>query len=248
MIAGTRRAQPGRRRSPGARSPRAGVAGANHDGARAVGPGDPATRLVLGSLALAATTVLARRPGVSRREARLFRLVNGLPDGLAVPAWGVMQLGNLGAAPASALVASLAGEKVLARRLLAGGTASWALSKAVKRGVARPRPARLVAGTRQRGREQSGFGYLSGHAAVSVALGTAVWPWAGWRGRVAVAAAMPVVGLCRLYVGAHLPLDVLGGAALGVIVDAVLALDGRRSPGPPGGAAPRQPKVVARDP
>jgi membrane-associated phospholipid phosphatase len=208
--------------------PAGAPAAGDHDGARAAGPGDPAVRLVLGSTALAATALLARRRGVSRGEARVFRAVNGLPDDLLAPAWLVVQLGNLGAAPASALVASLAGERALARRLLAGGSAGWALSKVVKRGVARPRPARLVAGTRQRGREQSGFGYLSGHAAVSVALGTAVWPWAGRRGRLAVAAAMPVVGLCRLYVGAHLPLDVLGGAALGVLVDAVLALDANR--------------------
>lgn len=217
-------------RRPSGEPPPPGPAPASggQDGVRTTGPGDPAVRLVLGSLALAATAGLARRSDVSRREARVFGMVNGLPDSLAVPVWVVMQLGNLGAAPTSALVAALAGERALARRLLTGGSASWALSKLVKPCIARPRPARLVAGTRQRGREQSGFGYLSGHAAVSVAIGTAVWPRVGRRARLAVGAVMPVVGLSRLYVGAHLPLDVAGGAALGVIVDAVLALDGRR--------------------
>lgn len=37
--------------------------------------------------------------------------------------------------------------------------------------------------------------------------------------------AIPVVGLCRIYVAAHLPLDVLGGAALGLAVEAVLAIN-----------------------
>ena len=36
--------------------------------------------------------------------------------------------------------------------------------------------------------------------------------------------AVPVVGLARMYVGAHLPLDVVGGYAVGLAVDGVVAL------------------------
>jgi membrane-associated phospholipid phosphatase len=184
----------------------------------------PAARLVLGSVGLMASATLARRDGLGGREVRVFRLVNGLPDAVYLPGWMLMQLGNLGAAPASATAAWLVGRPVLARRLLAVGSASWALSKLVKRGVGRPRPALLVAGTRTRGREQAGLGYLSGHAAVSVALGVAALPRLGGRWRPAVVAAMPAVALCRLYVGAHLPLDVVGGASLGLVVEAATAL------------------------
>jgi undecaprenyl-diphosphatase len=35
---------------------------------------------------------------------------------------------------------------------------------------------------------------------------------------------VPVVGLTRVYVGAHLPLDVAGGAALGLAVEAAVRL------------------------
>ena len=87
-----------------------------------------------------------------------------------------MQLGALGAAPAAAGVAWLAGDRPLAVRLLAGGTSAWALSKVVKRMVRRPRPAMLLPGTRRRGREAAGLGYLSGHAGVAVALGAAAFP------------------------------------------------------------------------
>jgi membrane-associated phospholipid phosphatase len=37
-----------------------------------------------------------------------------------------------------------------------------------------------------------------------------------------------VVGLSRIYVGAHLPLDVAGGAALGLLVDGARSL-GRKA-------------------
>jgi len=120
--------------------------------------------------------------------------------------------------------ALLAHDRELAGRLLAGGTGTWALSKLVKQMVRRPRPAALVSGARTRGRDASGLGYLSGHAGVAVALGTAVFPRLGPSGRAEVAAAVPIVGLSRIYVGAHLPLDVAGGAGLGLAVEAAVAL------------------------
>ena len=46
------------------------------------------------------------------------RAVNDLPDSLVGPAWVVMQLGTLGAAPAAAGAALAARESGLARRLL----------------------------------------------------------------------------------------------------------------------------------
>jgi membrane-associated phospholipid phosphatase len=37
------------------------------------------------------------------------------------------------------------------------------------------------------------------------------------------------VGLARIYVGAHLPLDVAGGAALGLAIDAAMTLVSTRT-------------------
>jgi glycosyltransferase 2 family protein len=200
---------------------------------------DPQVRLGLGSAAVLVTALSARRNLVGHGEARAFRAVNGLPDALDIPVWVIMQLGTLGAAPAAAGVALLAHDRALAGRLLAGGTGTWALSKLVKRMVRRPRPATLISGTRTRGREASGLGYLSGHAGVAVALGAAAFPRLSPPGRAAVATVAPLVGLSRIYVGAHLPLDIAGGAALGLTVDAAVAL-ARPPSGPAMRAAPRR--------
>jgi undecaprenyl-diphosphatase len=102
--------------------------------------------------------------------------------------------------------------------------------------VRRPRPANLLPGTRRRGHEAAGLGYLSGHAGVAVALGAAAFPRLGTAGRAVTLNLVPVVGLTRIYVGAHLPLDVAGGAALGLVIDAAMTLVKGRTARP----APRE--------
>jgi membrane-associated phospholipid phosphatase len=185
---------------------------------------DPRARLGLGAAGLLATAGAVHRDRVSAAEARAFRAVNGLPDALYPPAWVVMQLGAFGAVPAAAAAAWRAGDGELAARLLLGGTGAWALAKLVKQVVRRPRPADLLPGIRGRGRDATGLGYLSGHAAVAVALGAAALPRLGPAARALTLTAIPLVGLTRLYVGAHLPLDIAGGAALGLAADAAAGL------------------------
>lgn len=185
---------------------------------------DPRGRLCVGVAALLATAGAVRHDRVGPWEARAFRAVNGLPDSWQLPAWIVMQLGTFGAVPASAATAWLAGDGELAGRLLVSGTGAWGLSKVVKQIVRRPRPAALLPGTRRRGREAAGLGYLSGHAAVAVALGATAISRLSPVGRGFVRSAIPLVGLTRVYVGAHLPLDIVGGAAMGLAVAATVDL------------------------
>ena len=185
---------------------------------------DPRVRLGVGLVTLVATAGAVHRDRVGACEARTFRAVNGLPDALYPPAWVVMQMGAFGAVPAAATAAWRAGDGELAARLLLGGTSAWAAAKLVKKVVRRPRPDALLPGIRGRGRDATGLGYLSGHAAVAVALGAAALPRLGPAARALTLTAMPVVGLTRLYVGAHLPLDIAGGAALGLAADAAAGL------------------------
>jgi len=184
----------------------------------------PMARLAAGIAGLVVTTALVHKDHVDPVEEKVFTMVNDLPDRIYTPVWLVMQLGALGAAPATGAAAWVAGNRQLAFRLVAAGSATWALSKVVKRLAGRPRPASLLPATHVRGSEAAGLGYLSGHAGVAVALGVAAAPHVGRSGRVLIAGLIPAVALARVYVGAHLPLDIVGGAALGLGVEAASAL------------------------
>ena len=172
---------------------------------------DPDLRLGIGVAGLALSGLAVRERSIGRREAAVFRAVNGLPDQLFAPAWVVMQAGTLAAGPVAGAVAWASGRPRLAGQLALGGVGSWALSKAIKRVYRRPRPSSLIESVRTRGQEATGLGYVSGHAGVAVALGVAAF---GELSRIATLVAVPTVGLCRIYIGAHLPLDVLGGLRL----------------------------------
>jgi membrane-associated phospholipid phosphatase len=141
--------------------------------------------------------------------------VNGLPAVLAVPLIAAMQAGSLAAVFVAGGLAFAAGRRRLARELVVSGTLAWLAAKAARLMVHRGRPSALLAGVLIRGAKASGLGFASGHAAVAAALATAVAPYLGRRARRLVWCAVGIVGIARVYVGAHFPLDVVGGTALG---------------------------------
>jgi glycosyltransferase 2 family protein len=128
------------------------------------------------------------------------------------------------AVPLAAGAAALTRRFRLAVDLVAAGGAAWLLARLVKQLVERGRPPGLLGAVHVRGPAASGLGYVSGHAAVAVALATVASPYLGRRARRVAWALAALVCLARLYVGAHLPLDVVGGAALGWAVGALVHL------------------------
>jgi undecaprenyl-diphosphatase len=193
---------------------------------------DPRVRLALGLAGVILSGCRIRRDEVAAGEQALFRRVNDLPDRLYPPAWLVMQAGTIGAAPVAAAAAAVAGRRSLAGRLLAGGTGTWLLAKVVKRVYRRPRPTALVARTHCRGQEATGLGYVSGHAGIATVLAVTAWPELGPVARAAAVVSVPVVAMSRMYVGAHLPFDILGGAALGLAVEGAIGIKAGQTPVP----------------
>jgi membrane-associated phospholipid phosphatase len=181
---------------------------------------------------LIGSALVARRPR-GGSEIELFRSANDLPNEAFPAVWAAMQYGTFGAVPAAAIVALLARKPRLAGSLAVGGTAAWVTAKAAKRIVARGRPASIIGDVRQRGAEEGDQGFPSGHAAVSTAMTVIMWPEASPRMRLTLSTLTGLVPFGRMYVGAHLPLDLVGGSALGLALGSTVNLvRGRRSPAP----------------
>jgi membrane-associated phospholipid phosphatase len=177
--------------------------------------------LALGLGVLAGSAVLARRAR-SETEIGIFRSANDLPTEAFPPIWAVMQYGTFGTVPVAAAVALAARKPGLAASIAVGGTAAWVTAKAAKRIVARGRPANIIDDVELRGTEEGDQGFPSGHAAVSTALTVVTWPDVSTAWRVPLAALTGLVPFGRMYVGAHLPLDLIGGSALGLAIGSAI--------------------------
>jgi membrane-associated phospholipid phosphatase len=174
--------------------------------------------LAAGAVLLVLAALPVDRARVGAAETAVFRVAN---DATVLPFWVVwplMQLGNLLVVPAAAVLAAVLHRWRLAAAVLLAGVGTYLSAKVVKDLVVRGRPDGLLADVVVRGAEAHGRGFVSGHAAVAVALVAVAWPWLGTRGRLVCAALALTVCLARVHVGAHLPLDVVGGAGLGLAI------------------------------
>lgn len=183
----------------------------------------PPARLALfgaGAALFVGSGILATR-GLSATETRVFRGVNDRTDTLRWPNWVLMLGGTFGAIPVSTAAAILAKRPRLATQLAVGGTSAYLLAKLVKPAVGRGRPGNLLADVSFRDEIGGNQGWISGHTAVSsslVLIAAPALPPALRAGAFGWAAA---VATGRMYAGAHLPLDVVGGAGLGMMIAAI---------------------------
>jgi undecaprenyl-diphosphatase len=184
---------------------------------------DVAGVVVAGAL-LVSTSLLIDEHSVGALEVDAFRILNGLPAAIFPAVWVVMQLGNLLVVPVAVVVALVVRRFRLAAAIAVAGSLVWLLAKVVKDIVPRGRPAELLNNVVLHDAPAAGNGYISGHAAVVFALVAVAAPYLGRRMRYAAWLIAATVCLARVYVGAHLPLDVVGGAAFGWALGSVLNL------------------------
>jgi uncharacterized membrane protein YbhN (UPF0104 family) len=180
---------------------------------------------LVGAVVLLVLSALpVHRHSVAGWEHHVFNLVNNSVTIPFVIVWPIMQLGNIVAVPVAAAASAIFRRFQLAIGILIGGGAAYYLAKVVKDLVVRGRPFELLSGVHIHGAAATGRGYPSGHASVVAMLAVVAWPYLARRGRWVVCGLAVLVCLARMYVGAHLPLDVVAGAAIGVAVGAAVRL------------------------
>jgi undecaprenyl-diphosphatase len=187
--------------------------------------------LAAAGLALLGVSIVgALRPVIPIAEQRVFRAVNGWPDWLYHVLWLPMQLGNLVVGTLVGLAVTLAYRDwaasiaVLVAMVLKLVTERVIRHQFADSMVARRRPGTSMPGAILRGDvPMDGPSFPSGHVLLVAAMaGVVSGALPGWLDLVAYALAV-VVGIGRVYVGAHNPLDVTAGFGAGLAIGVLLS-------------------------
>jgi undecaprenyl-diphosphatase len=192
------------------------------------GRGRRVARFGLGVALLLGSLAEARRHRLSDYEEQAFRLANDATDRIRIPVRGVMQAGTFGTVPAASALALLFRRPRLAASFAVGGTLAWVVVKLIKPVGGRERPNGVLYDVTLRERIEGDLGWPSGHTAVSTTLAFVAAPELPRPARRALAGIVATVGFGRMYVGAHLPHDIVGGAGIGMMISALIPpADGR---------------------
>jgi undecaprenyl-diphosphatase len=179
--------------------------------------------VIVASLAVFAICAVVAADGqVGPVERALFRAVNGLPDWLYRPMLAFQYLGVL-AMPLVVAVGALALRRWrLAAALVLVVPFKLALERVVKLLVQRERPGTTVPDAILRGVHPAGLSFVSGHAIITFAIAGLLALVLPRRWGVVAFVLATLNAVARVYLGAHNPLDVVGGAAIGLAIAAVL--------------------------
>lgn len=170
--------------------------------------------LVLAVLTFAVCVYVAAKGTAAGWESTWFHTVNSWSDSWYRFMVIVTFFGSTLWAPVPVLVAFLLRFYRLAWRMALSILTAYGFVFILKDLIGRERPLGLFQDAHARVAE-TGMGFPSGHATLITVVMLTLLPYMPWKWRWIVPLAIVLVALSRLYLGVHIPLDVIGGVALG---------------------------------
>jgi membrane-associated phospholipid phosphatase len=180
------------------------------------------TVLVASLAVFAGCAVVAADGRVGPAERAVFHAINGLPGWLYRPMLVAQYFGVL-AMPLVAALGALAWRRWrLATALVLVVPLKLAAERVPKLLVQRERPGTTVPDAILRGVPHGGLSFTSGHAIITFAIAGLLALVLPRRWGIVAFVLVTCNAVARVYLGAHNPLDVVGGAAIGLVIAAVL--------------------------
>jgi undecaprenyl-diphosphatase len=167
---------------------------------------------------------VAHKGAATGWEHQLFWRINGWPDKwehvfVAISLAG----GSVWAAVAAVGVTFFLKMYRLCWRMSVSVIGAYAVAFLAKHFIDRGRPEAVIQDVHQRVAE-SGMGFPSGHATLATVITLTILPYLPKRWRWIPPVWILLVVLSRLYLGVHLPLDVIGGVCVGIVIVAFIRI------------------------
>lgn len=181
---------------------------------------------VIAAVVLLLSTLQALSQGLfDSVERPVFQFINGLPPVLHNLMYLITQFGGLGSLLFWGGLAWYIINRRAALQVVLAGWFGWIAAKILKDLVNRGRPETYFdtvnlfnAGS------FGGYGFPSGHSTFAAACATVLYYQIPKTYRKYVLLIVFMVGFSRMYLGAHFPLDVVGGWALGALIGSTIML------------------------
>lgn len=175
----------------------------------------PTTQMLLAMVLFIVSALMVSDGKFAGWERTLFNNVYNLPSSWAPFFLVVTQFGGVGVLIALALIFLAKKRYRLVIRMLMAGLLADLLANVAKGMVGRPRPVKYISGLILRDPFVGGPGFPSGHTALATALALIAWQYLP-RGYKWISIAWILgVGISRMYLGVHAPMDLVGGFAIG---------------------------------